>query len=74
MATLPTLTTASPPGSNVTKSVQALLRGKFGQPLGPPNGNYGAETEQGVKNVQHFFGLAVDGIVGQQTWEVLLTA
>jgi hypothetical protein len=72
MATLPNLSPSSPPGSNLTKSVQALLRDKFGQALGPPNGNFGAETEQGVKNVQHFFGLAVDGVVGQQTWAALL--
>jgi len=74
MATLPTLNSASPPGSNVTKSVQALLRDKFGQALGPPNGNFGVDTEQGVKNVQAFFKLTVDGVVGPATWAVLLTA
>jgi hypothetical protein len=74
MATLPTLNSSSPPGSNVTKSVQALLRDKFNQALGPPDGNFGVQTVQAVKNVQAFFKLAVDGVVGQATWAVLLTA
>lgn len=38
------------------------------------DGDFGEITNGRVKNVQTFFGLDVDGIVGPITWNVLLTA
>ena len=35
------------------------------------DGNYGPATEQSVRNVQHLFRLAEDGICGPVTWTVL---
>lgn len=35
------------------------------------DGKYGPQTEIRVKNVQRFFGLTADGIVGSQTWRLL---
>lgn len=38
---------------------------------GPINGNFGSQTEQGVKDFQHRVFLVEDGIVGQLTWQAL---
>lgn len=37
------------------------------------DGNFGSGTESAVKRFQTVYGLAVDGIVGQQTWTKLIT-
>ena len=35
------------------------------------DGIFGAKTEDGVVDVQRFFHLTVDGIVGPQTWGLI---
>ena len=38
---------------------------------GGVDGRFGAMTEAGVKTLQQNFNLAVDGVVGPQTWDVV---
>jgi hypothetical protein len=52
------------------RSLQSLLVTKAGQNL-VIDGNFGPATNQAVLNVQAFFGLSTDGIVGEKTWSVL---
>lgn len=56
------------------KRAQAILTHNFGQGahVGVIDGNFGPKTEQAVRNVQAFLGMAVDGIVGPKTWKVLI--
>lgn len=56
-------------GSNV-KAVQEKLN-SFGYNAGPVDGIFGPKTLQAVKSFQAAKGLAVDGIVGIQTWSAL---
>lgn len=60
-------------GSDV-KRAQAILANLFGQAavIGTIDGSFGPRTEDAVKNVQRFFGLADDGICGPKTWKVLI--
>lgn len=39
---------------------------------GPVTGRYGRGTEKRVKAFQAFFGIPVDGVVGQRTWATVL--
>jgi peptidoglycan hydrolase-like protein with peptidoglycan-binding domain len=52
------------------KSLQLLLEGKAGQRVNH-DGRFTDGVETGVKNVQRFFGLAVDGVCGPKTWGAL---
>lgn len=52
------------------KSLQALLNAKASQRL-VVDGDFGPATEGAVKKVQKYLGLAVDGVVGTNTWGVL---
>lgn len=52
------------------RSLQTLLNAKASQGL-KVDGDFGPATEKAVKNVQAFFRLRVDGIVGSETWGVL---
>lgn len=52
------------------RSLQSLLVTKAGQNIAI-DGAFGPKTNAAVLNVQRFFGLVVDGIVGQHTWGVL---
>ncbi len=54
------------------KKLQALLTHSWGQDVGAIDGNFGAKTNDGVLNVQRFMGLTADGVVGPQTWTVLI--
>jgi len=54
-----------------TKSVQALCKDKMSQNV-VVDGNFGPATTQAVKNVQTFFKTNVDGVVGPETWAILL--
>lgn len=56
-------------GPNVTK-VQALLN-RWGYYNGPIDGYYSGKTFEAVKNFQRKNGLAVDGVVGPNTWGAL---
>ena len=42
-----------------------------GYDVGGVDGRYGTQTEAAVKNLQQQRGLAVDGVVGLQTWSVI---
>ncbi len=50
---------------------QGLLHVKAGQGL-VVDGSFGPATEEAVRNLQRFFGLAVDGVLGAATWKILL--
>jgi hypothetical protein len=54
------------------KKAQAILAANFSQDVGPIDGAFGPRTEDGIRNVQRFFGLTVDGICGPKTWNILL--
>lgn len=66
---LPTLNQGAHGG--YVKSVQSLLRTKAAQNI-IVDGNFGPATAAAVENVQRFFHLTVDGVVGPVTWSVLL--
>jgi peptidoglycan hydrolase-like protein with peptidoglycan-binding domain len=53
------------------ESVQALCKEKAAQNI-PIDGHFGPSTEQAVKNVQTFFKIKNDGVVGPVTWATLL--
>jgi len=42
-----------------------------GYDVGGVDGRYGAHTEAAVKKLQQQHGLAVDGVVGLQTWSII---
>jgi len=69
-----TLSTSNP-GPNVVdgqvKTLQACLRDKAAQNIAV-DGRYGQGTADAVKNIQKFFGLAVDGVCGPATWPWIL--
>jgi len=54
------------------KRLQALLSANFGQVV-TIDGNYGPQTSAAVINVQRFFGLLADDIVGPKTWKIVLS-
>lgn len=60
-------------GPEVVK-LQCLLRWVAGQNEIVPDGIFGSVTEKAVKNVQQWYKLTVDGVVGRQTWTALLDA
>jgi hypothetical protein len=53
------------------KSIQSLLNGKCSQGLAL-DGDFGPATDQAVRSLQAFLKIGVDGVVGEQTWTVLL--
>lgn len=57
--------------SPAVRSAQALLNLHNGQL--DVDGDFGPETETAVRNYQTIMGLAVDGIVGPETWTSLCT-
>jgi peptidoglycan hydrolase-like protein with peptidoglycan-binding domain len=59
-------------GSDAVRILQRRLR-RLGTPPGPIDGLYGPLTEGAVERFQQRHGLAVDGIVGRQTKQRLLT-
>lgn len=58
----------------VVRTVQGLCNAREGLPVTPLviDGVFGALTEQQVKGLQQVYKLTADGIVGPQTWPVLL--
>lgn len=49
---------------------QQLLSAKFNHPL-TADGQFGPKTQAAVEDVQKFFDVTVDGIVGPTTWSIL---
>lgn len=54
------------------RALQRLLRDKFGHNQVTVDGDFGPITESAVKDFQEKYDLAVDGIVGPQTWKALV--
>jgi peptidoglycan hydrolase-like protein with peptidoglycan-binding domain len=52
-------------------AVQHLLAHKHGYSL-TPDGSFGNQTDAAVRDLQKVYGLAVDGIVGKNTWKALV--
>ena len=79
MPTIPpltrTLSLTSPymKGDDVLLLQQRLLALGYDE-LGTADGTFGPKTDQAVRNFQTVNGLAVDGIVGQTTWNVLFSS
>ena len=59
-------------GELVTAAQLLLLRRGQKLPEYGADGDYGAETEAAVRAMQAAKGLAADGVVARETWEVLL--
>jgi hypothetical protein len=68
---LPTISQGASGG--YVKAVQALIKDKFGHGALVVDGSFGPGTVQGVKDVQSFFHATADGVVGPQTWTLLLS-
>ncbi len=64
------LSTAKPYYLNDTKTAQYHLWNDGWSP-GPQDGYFGSQTRSAVLTFQRHYGLAVDGIVGRQTWDCL---
>lgn len=52
-------------------TAQIILRHACGQAMVACDARFGPDTELGVRNVQTFFKLAADGVIGPKTWAVL---
>lgn len=57
-------------GPAVVKA-QQLISAKFNHPL-TADGSFGPLTKAAVEDIQKFFDVTVDGIVGPQTWSILI--
>jgi Putative peptidoglycan-binding domain-containing protein len=58
--------------SNVeVRRLQMRLR-KLGYLESTADGNFGEATEAAVKTLQRRYGIEPDGVVGGETWEILL--
>ncbi|MCI0552045.1 MAG: peptidoglycan-binding protein [Anaerolineae bacterium] len=53
------------------RAAQTLLRNKFGYGI-DVDGDFGPQTDNATRDFQTDHGLLVDGIVGPQTWQVLV--
>lgn len=69
-AALPTLHTGDVDPQHVAL-LQDILRDKAGQPVGKSDGVFGPKTTEGLRNVQAWLGLPVDGTVDEIDWEQL---
>lgn len=56
--------------ADLVRYLQGVLRLKASQPV-TIDGDFGPQTATAVRNVQAFFGLTVDGVVGPKTWPVI---
>jgi peptidoglycan hydrolase-like protein with peptidoglycan-binding domain len=72
---MPTLQTGS--SGDVVRSLQTVLAngvGEWGTAPGAIDGQFGPHTRGSVEALQKWGHVAVDGIVGDQTWDVSLHA
>jgi hypothetical protein len=60
----------TPEVHELVRYLQGVLRLRAAQPI-TVDGDFGPATETAVRNVQAFFRLAVDGVVGSRTWQVI---
>lgn len=60
-------------GPTVVEHLQLMLNQRGGYPKLNQDGVFGSATEASVRNYQQNENLAVDGIVGKQTWTSLLS-
>ncbi|HLX26072.1 MAG TPA: peptidoglycan-binding protein [Candidatus Cybelea sp.] len=58
-------------GDDVKRLQRVFARHLLWNPFGPITGTFDSSLETAVKNFQQSQGLAVDGIVGPQTWSAL---
>ena len=72
---LPVVRKGSDPESRptVVQHLQLMLNERGGFPILNVDGEFGSSTEQSVRHYQQNENLAVDGIVGRQTWTSLLS-
>ena len=70
----PTLRKGDDSADGWVEYMQSLLNHQFGEDVVPHNGKFDSETEKWVIKFQKREKLAVDGIVGNQTWAALREA
>ena len=56
---------------DAVKAAQSLLRGRFNYAIAV-DGDFGPQTDSAVRDLQGSHYVAVDGIVGSDTWQVLI--
>lgn len=69
VSNMPTISQGST--GNVVKTAQSVMAGKMGQHIAI-DGVFGPATKLATENIQRFFALKADGIIGPQTWGALL--
>jgi peptidoglycan hydrolase-like protein with peptidoglycan-binding domain len=58
---------------DIVRSLQERLgEGEWGAGLGTVDGQFGPKTRAAVEALQKFGNVAVDGVVGEQTWDIAL--
>lgn len=62
-----------PTGPSTVMDVQLILNQRGGYPHLVVDGDFGPATEKSLKHFQQNENIAVDGIVGKQTWTTLLS-
>lgn len=72
MRRLPTLRQGDPRHDHV-KRAQALVNAAHTSPVLAEDGQFGVNTELAVKQLQRAHGLTADGLVGPDTWTLLVT-
>lgn len=60
----------TPEVNDATLYLQGVLKFKAGQTV-TVDGNFGPQTKKAVQNLQMFFKLKVDGVIGNQTWALI---
>lgn len=55
---------------DAVRYLQAVIAAKAGGNI-TVDGNFGPQTDRRVRDLQRFFGLTVDGIVGRETWRLI---
>ena len=69
---MPTLQERS--NGDIVRSLQKLLSGGAWGPASGPIDEFGPKTRVSVEGFQNFWKVTVDGVVGEQTWDVSFQA